>query len=60
MAHLHQDAAQWQLYEWEGLEDQPKEIEVSDGGNIRTRMLPWTDEAEAGERFAEGSGRSGS
>jgi hypothetical protein len=52
-SHLHHDAAKWQLYELEDREDQPKEIEVSDGGNIRTRLLHWTDEAEAGERFAE-------
>lgn len=37
IAHLHQDAAKWQLYELENREDQLKEIEVSDGGNLRTR-----------------------
>ena len=57
MAHLHQDAAKWQLYELESRDDQLKEIEVSDGGNIRTRLVHWTDEAEAGERFAEAIGR---
>jgi hypothetical protein len=53
VSHLHRDAAKWQLYELEDREDQPKEIEVSDGGNIRTRLMHRTDEAEAGERFAE-------
>ena len=53
MAHLHQDAAKWQLYELENRDDHLKEIEVSDGGNVRTRLVHWTDEAEAGERFAE-------
>ena len=53
MAHLHPDAAKWQLYELEGREDNLKEIEVSDRGNVRTRLVHWTDEAQAGERFAE-------
>jgi len=53
MAHLDQDAAKWQLYELENRDDQLKEIEVSDGGNVRTRLVHWTDEAEAGEGFAE-------
>jgi hypothetical protein len=57
MAHLHHDAAKWQLYELENREERLKEIEVSDGGNIRTRLVHWTDEAEAGERFAEAIGR---
>ena len=30
-----------------------KEIDVSDRGNVRTRLVHWTDEAQAGERFAE-------
>jgi hypothetical protein len=57
MAHLHHDAAKWQLYELENREDQLKQIEVSDGGNIRTRLVHWTDEAAAAERFAEAIGR---
>ncbi len=57
MAHLHPDAAKWQLYELESREDRLQEIEVSDGGNVRTRLVHWTDEAEAMERFAEAIGR---
>jgi hypothetical protein len=41
----------------ENREDQLKEVEVSDGGNIRTRLVHWTDEAAAAERFAEAIGR---
>ena len=52
MAHLHPDAAKWQLYELEGREDNLREIEVSDRGNVRTRLVHWTDEAQARERFA--------
>jgi hypothetical protein len=53
IAHLHQDAAKWRLYELESRDDQLKEIEGSDGGNIRTRLVHWTDDAAAAERFAE-------
>ena len=53
MAHLHPDAAMWQLYDLENHEDLLKEIDVSDGGNVRTRLVHWTDEASARERFAE-------
>jgi hypothetical protein len=52
MAHLHRDAATWLLYDLEDREDHRKEIEVSDGGNIRTRLVHWTDEGAAGERSA--------
>jgi hypothetical protein len=53
MAHLHPDAATWQLYELENREDHLEEIDVYDGGNVRTRLVHWTDEASARERFAE-------
>ncbi|MGC2186597.1 MAG: hypothetical protein WA637_25240, partial [Terriglobales bacterium] len=52
MAHLHSGAAKWQLYEQEGRDDNLREIEVSDRGNVRTRLVHWTDEARARERFA--------
>jgi hypothetical protein len=53
MARLHQNAAKWQLYELENREEQLTQIEMSDGGNIRTRLVHWTDEAQAQERFAK-------
>jgi hypothetical protein len=53
MAHLHGDAAKWQLYELENREDVLKEIDVSDRGNVRTRLVQWTNEAAARERFSE-------
>ncbi len=52
MAPLHQDAAKWQLYELENREDVLTEIDVSDRGNVRTRLVHWSDEAGARERFA--------
>jgi hypothetical protein len=65
MAHLHPGGAKWQLYEFGNQRGQnrghdeghPKEIEVSDRGNVRTRLMHWTDEAEASKRFAEAIGR---
>ncbi len=52
MAHLHPGAAKWHLYELEGREDNLREIEVSDRGNVRTRLVHRTDEAQARKRFA--------
>ena len=52
MAHLHGGAAKWQLYELENREDVLTEIDVSDGGNVRTRLVHWTDEVAARARFA--------
>ena len=57
MAHLHHEAAKWQLYELENGDDHLKEIDVSDRGNVRTRLVHWTDEAQARERFAEAISR---
>jgi len=57
MAHLHPDAAKWHLYEFENRDDHLKEIEILDAGNIRTRLVHWTDEAEVSQRFAEAINR---
>src|SRR5439155_1702358 len=53
MAHLHREAAKWRLYEFDEPEDRLKEIDVSDRGNIATRLVHWTDERAVRERFAE-------
>ena len=53
MAHLCRDAAKWQLYEVENREDILTEIDVSDRGNVRTRLVHWADEDGVQERFAE-------
>jgi hypothetical protein len=52
-AHLCRDAAKWQLYEVENREDVLTEIDVSDRGNVRTRLMQWADEDGVQERFAE-------
>jgi hypothetical protein len=53
IAHLHPEAAKWQLYELENREDVLTEIDVSDRGNVRTRLVHWTDEDAARVRFAQ-------
>ena len=39
MAHLNRAAAKWQLYELEEREDVLNEIDVSDRGNVLTRLV---------------------
>ncbi len=53
MAHLHREAAKWRLYELDEREDNLKETDVSDRGNVRTRLVHSADEAAARERFVE-------
>ena len=58
MARLHRDAAKWQLYELDEREDRLKEIDVSDHGNVSTRLVQCPDESAARARFAEAIGRA--
>lgn len=53
MGHLRTGAAKWQLYELENREEVLTEIDVSDRGNVRTRLVHWADEEAARVRFAE-------
>jgi len=57
IAHLNRDAAKWQLYELEDRDDNLKEIDVSDRGNIDTRLVHSGDESAAHERFADAIAR---
>jgi hypothetical protein len=52
MAHLNTEAAKWQLYELEERDDNLKELDISDCGNVATRLVHSTDEAAALARFA--------
>jgi hypothetical protein len=52
IAHLNRTAAKWELYEMGEGEDAIREIDISDRGNVRTRLVRWTDETAARERFA--------
>src|SRR5438105_8674114 len=53
MSQLHREAAKWRLYEFDEREDRLKEIDVSDRGNIATRLVHWADERAVRERFAD-------
>lgn len=53
MAHLHPDAAKWQLYEFDEREDALREVDLADRGNLATRLVHSTDDAAARERFCQ-------
>ena len=52
MARLNRSAAKWQLYELDEKENAVKEVDVSDTGNVATRLVQLADESAAHERFA--------
>jgi hypothetical protein len=52
MAHLNRAAAKWELYELEDREEELRQIEILDRGNISTRLVRWPNDAEIHERFA--------
>src|SRR5271156_3394145 len=52
MAHLNPEAAKWQLYELEERDDNLKELDVSDRGNVATRLVHSTNESATLTRFA--------
>ncbi len=51
ITHLNRSAAKWQLYELDERNDNLKEIDVADCGNVATRLVQATDESAARERF---------
>jgi hypothetical protein len=52
MAHLNPEAAKWQLYELEERDENLKELDISDCGNVATRLVHSTDEMATEARFA--------
>lgn len=52
MAHLNRDAAKWELYELDEREDDLRQIEISDRGNVLTRLMRCPNHDEIFERFA--------
>jgi hypothetical protein len=52
MAHLHPTAAKWSLYEFDQREDTLVPLDISDRGNMTTRLVHAIDENLARERFA--------
>ena len=53
MVHLNAELAKWHLYEFDEREDNLKQIDVSDCGNIATRLVQCPDESGVMARFAE-------
>jgi hypothetical protein len=53
LAHLNPDAAKWQLYELKEREAELVEMDISDRGNIATRLVHVADETAARQRFAD-------
>ena len=54
MAWLHEDAAQWELWEFEQSSEELTQRDPTDQGNLRTRLVHLPDEHAARERFAAG------
>jgi hypothetical protein len=52
MAHLNTEAAKWQLYELEERDDNLKELDIADCGNVATRLVHSTDESATQARLA--------
>src|SRR5271170_3294692 len=52
MAHLNVEAAKWHLFELEERDDNLKELDISDCGNVATRLVHSTDESATLARFA--------
>ena len=53
MAHLHPNAARWELYEFNERDDSLSEIDLLDRGNLATRLVQLPDEESAFQRFAK-------
>jgi hypothetical protein len=53
IAYLNPDAAKWHLYELNEREDNLKEIDFSDRGNVATRLVHAPNEAATYERFRD-------
>lgn len=52
MAHLNFEGAKWQLYELEERGEELKQVEISDRGNVSTRLVRCPEETEILARFA--------
>ena len=53
MAHLNQAAAKWQLYELDERQDGLARIDISDRGNLETRLVHLADPASIRSRFGD-------
>lgn len=53
MAHLDQEAAKWQLYEFDERSQELAQLDTTDRGNLATRLVHSCDPAAACDRFAD-------
>ncbi len=53
VSRLNSAAAKWQLYELESRDDNLREVDISDRGNVATRLVQLSNEYAALERFAD-------
>jgi hypothetical protein len=53
MGHLNQAAAKWALHEFDEREDMLVEVDISDRGNLATRLVHLASETAACERFGQ-------
>ena len=52
IAHLNQDAAKWHLYELDERQDALNKIDISDRGNLETRLVRFADSSTVRSRFS--------
>jgi len=57
MAHLHPEAVQWKLYEFDEKESSLAPVEIGDRGNLSSHLARLTDETSARERFFDSIAR---
>jgi hypothetical protein len=57
MAQLHPTAAKWSLYEFDERENAVTQVDLSDRGNLATRLVHAINEAALLERFAQSIAR---
>jgi hypothetical protein len=51
IAHLNPETAKWRLYELDERSDELNQIEISDRGNVKTRLVRCADDEEVFSRF---------
>jgi len=56
VAHLNRAVAKWEVYEFEDRGEEMLRLEISDRGNIATRLTHYCDDSETRARFAEAVG----
>jgi hypothetical protein len=57
LAHLDHNAARFELFEFDERDESPNQIDLSDHGNIQTRLMRHPDAAQVHARFAATVGK---